>query len=254
MQRAQGTVAFVKGTQHAWLSAAVFIVLSLWILIVILSGWFCFHTGLKTRPWGLVMLRPGSQAHYEWGSESGLGPRTSDLRSRSLNHGARCSFPDSLIETDLCKAHALSLQTPWKDTSLFHPSPFLRGEECCVSLSSLPFSPGHKPELPWTGHIEGTAHTTFKIFRFPFNHSKWNCCTFHVPGHMPDNENSIRFPVTLCNFPLLVYFTAMIMTCKFCSFTCLFVLILEHKLQEVELFSVVFISISPKFRSMLDMF
>lgn len=131
---------------------------------------------------------------------------------------------------------------------------FLRGKECCVSLSSLPFSPGHKPELPWTGHIEGTAHTIFKIFRFPFNHSKWNCCTFYVPGHMPDNENSIRFPVTLCNFSLLVSFTAMIMTCKFCSFTCLFVLILEHKPQEVELFSVVFISISPKFRSMLDMF
>lgn len=124
VQRAQGTVALVKGTQHAWLSAAVFIMLSLWILIMIQSGWYCFHTRLKTRRWGLGMLRPGSQLHHEWVSEPGLGPRTSDLRSRSLNHGAQCSSPDSLVETDLCKAHALSLQTPWKETLLFYPSPF----------------------------------------------------------------------------------------------------------------------------------
>ena len=65
--------------------------------------------------------------------------------------------------------------------------------------------------------------------------------------------NASRFPVILCNFFLLAPFLAMITICKFCSFTCLFVLMLEHKPREVELLSVVLISISLEFRSMLDM-
>lgn len=62
-----------------------------------------------------------------------------------------------------------------------------------------------------------------------------------------------KFTVTPNNFTLVVSFIAMIAICNFYSFTCLFVLMLEHKPQEVKLLSVL-TSISLEFRSMLDMF
>lgn len=59
------------------------------------------------------------------------------------------------------------------------------------------------------------------------------------------DESSSRFLATLCGFSLLVSFIAMATICRFYSFTCLFVLILQHKTRGVELLSAVLI-LSPQ--------